>query len=109
MQNEIDKLRYMLKSAGIPFESYKEGHNAYTLQYLRVRCKADQYTRNQIIYGRQKSGYGWKLDAIWQYGSYGREEGLLELWGSMIEGDPVIATAQEAFELIRKDWEKTKK
>lgn len=104
----IDELRQMLTDAGIPFESYKEGHNSYTLKYLRVRCKADQYERNQIIYGRQKSGYGWKLDAIWQYGSYGRTEGLLELYGSMIEGDPITATPKEAFEIIKADWEKGK-
>ena len=107
MKNEIDKLRDMLKCAGIPFESYIEGHNCYILQYLHVRCMADNYTRNQIIYGRNDEG--WKLDAIYQYGSYGREENKLELWGDMIEGDPITATAQEAFEMIRKDWEKTKK
>lgn len=107
MKNEIDKLRYMLKRAGIPFESYIEGHNAYILQYVHIRCLADNYTRNQIIYGRK--GEGWKLDAIYQYGSYGRTENKLELWGDMIEGDPITATAQEAFEMIREDWEKTKK
>lgn len=108
MQNEIDKLRGMLSRAGIPFESYIDGHNAYTLQYVHIRCLADNYDRNQVIYGRYAQT-GWKLAAIFQYGSYGRTENKLELWGDLIEGDPIIATAQEAFEMIRKDWEKTKK
>lgn len=103
--NELDKLRQMLKDAGIPFEDYKEGYNAYTLQYVHITCEADNWSRNQIIYGRS-SDIWWKLDAIWQHGSYGREQGLIELWGSMIDGDPVVATAEEAFAMIQEDWRK---
>ena len=102
----INELRQMLTAAGIPFESYMEGHNAFVLQYMHITCLADQYSRNQIIYGR--NGDGWKIDAIFQYGSYGRKEGLLELWGDLIEGDPITATPAEAFEMIKADWEKTR-
>lgn len=104
MTPPIDELRQMLTAAGIPFESYKEGHNAFMLQYLHTTCPADQYSRNQIIYGRH--GDGWKLDAIWQYGAYGRKEGLVEIWGDMVKGEPKTVTPAEAFEMIKTDWEK---
>lgn len=104
--NEIDKLRSMLKTAGVPFESYIEVHNQYTRQFVHITCEADTYSRNQVIYGR--NGVRWKLDAIYQYGSYCRTEGKIELWGQMIEGDPITATAQEAFDLIIKDWKAAK-
>ena len=101
--NEIDKLRKMLEDANIPFESYIDKREDIA-KYLGARKEVDKYMRNQIIYGRTGE-HSWKLDAIYHRGSYGRYEGLLEIWGDLIEGDPITATAEQTFEIIKNDWE----
>lgn len=104
----IDELRKVLTDAGIPFENRIERWKDPIVHAMfRPLCRgeADKYQLNQVIYGR----YGeadWKLDAVWHYGTYGRYEGLLELWGDMIEGDPITATVEETFQMIKADWEK---
>lgn len=105
--NEIDKLRHMLDEAHIPYESIIEEFDIGFIPY--VECKADNYRRNQIIYGRTSNS--WKLDAIWQYGSYGRKEGLLETYGELgsKDGDPMVMNALEAFRIISEDWKQTMK
>ena len=101
----IDKLRDMLKAAGIPYEDRKELTPVVHIPgYSDMRQYPDNYMLNQVIYGR-KTANSWKLDAIYNFGSFGRYEGLLELWGDLIPGDPVTATPEEAFEIIKKDWE----
>ena len=100
----IDKLRKMLNDAGIPYEDRKELFPVYMRDHMPIKSNVDMYSLNQVIYGR-KTENSWKLDAVYQYGTYGRYEGLLELWGDMIPGDPITATPEEAFEMIKKDWE----
>jgi len=101
--NEIDELRHMLDEANIPYESSIKEYDDEFISYMG--CEADRYLRNQIIYGRT-SDTTWKLDAIWQYGSYGREEGLLETYGELgtEDGDPMVMDAEEAFRIISEDW-----
>ena len=101
--NEIDKLRHMLDEANIPYESIIKEYDDEFISYMG--CEADRYLRNQIVYGRT-SNVSWKLDAIWQHGSYGREEGLLETYGELgtEDGDPMVMDAEEAFRIISEDW-----
>lgn len=105
--NEIDKLRKLLTDAEIPFENYIE--EVKTPRFRATEYgEAGKYDRNQIIYGR--TGASWKFDAIWQYGSFGAAEGLIETYGQLgVDEDeyPSTMTAQEAFEIIKADWEKT--
>lgn len=112
---EIDKLRLMLKEAEIPFESFVEDMPE-ELKKIRTWGMHDygmaaQYDRNQIIYGRDPENiHNWRFDAIWQYGSYGAAEGLIETYGQLgVDEDrnPRTMTAQEAFEIIKADWEET--
>ena len=105
--NELDKLRQMLTDAGIPFESYEELYpdDVFKIIPFVPRCDAERYSRNQIIYGRTGSNI-WKLDAILLRGSYGRYEGKIEIWGALVKGDPIVATAAEAFERIKADFNK---
>ena len=103
---EIDELRRMLMDAGIPFESRIEESKFPRSCATELFGAAGKYDRNQVIYGRREKG--WKFDAIWQYGSYGAKEGLLETYGPLgvdDEGNPRVMTAREAFEIIKADWE----
>ena len=110
--NVIDKLREMLDTAGIPYESRIET-NENILQ--PIECEADRYMRNQIVYGRDKGtwelstlgGWSWKFDAIYQWGSYGRKENKVETYGELgidEDGEPMVMTAEEAFKIIADDF-----
>lgn len=103
----INKLRRMLSDAGIPYEDRKEVMPLFIQEKINCKGFPDNYLLNQVIYGR-KTENSWKIDAIYNYGSYGRYEGLLELWGDLIPGDPITATPEEAFKMIKADYIKTK-
>lgn len=111
--NELDKLRHLLDEASIPYESIKEEWDKrYSYNGNReMYGEASRYQRNQIIYGMdvaQKNS--WKFDAIWQNGSYGAKDGLIETYGYLgtdARGNPCVMTAEEAFEIIKEDWRKS--
>ena len=114
--NVIDKLREMLDTAGIPYESYIKEVNEDTL-YLSsllqpTECEAEKYMRNQIVYGRNKNTMWWKFDAIYQIGSYGRTESKVETYGELgidEDGEPMVMSAEEAFKIIADDFSKGEK
>ena len=102
--NVIDKLRETLDTAGIPYESCIE-MNENILQ--PIVCEADRYMRNQIIYGRDKETMGWKFDAIYQWGSFGRTENMVETYGELgtdEDGEPMVMSAEEAYKIIADDF-----
>lgn len=101
----IKKLDEMLTEAGIPHEYIVELWNTQLDPYTPLFCEADKYMRNQIIYGRYDNGY-WKIDAIWQRGSYGRVGNLLEVYGMMIGNEPKVFSTEEVFRMIEADWKK---
>lgn len=120
--NELDKLRKMLRDADIPFEDYQEQKTFYREgallgSIMMYGPEASRYSRNQIIYGiiykkDQDDDRYWKFDAIFQYGSYGAKDGLIETYGELgkgPDGEPRVMTAEEAFEIIKNDWEKEQK
>ena len=82
---EMYKLVNLLTQAKIPFEV---GEILGTLQ---------------VFYPQKKNPI---CDAICHAGSYGHEEGLLEIMG-LVEGDSVegYLTAEEVFERIKKNYE----
>lgn len=96
--SELDILAQYLKKRNIPFERY-DCDKIFTLD--------DDYTfhldRHQICVPSQKYPL-W--DAICQQGSYGYEDGLLEIYGDIVEtgGDVVegYLTAQDVIERIEK-------
>ena len=106
--NELDKLRKMLDDAKIPYESYQKIWD--DMPPYNTDGEVGKYARNQVKYGvydRQ-----WKLDGICQWGSYGAEEGLIETYGPLgvdENGEPMVMTAQEVFDIIKADWEKENK
>lgn len=105
--NVIDKLREMLDTAGIPYESYINEVNEDTLLLQPKECEANRYMRNQIVYGRDKETGGWKFDAIYQIGSYGRTENKVETYGELgidEDGEPMVMSAEEAFKIIADDF-----
>ena len=102
--NVMDRLREMLDAAGIPYESYIEKLKD---KILPIECEADKYMRNQIVYGRNKNTMWWKLDAIFQIGSYGRTENKVETYGELgidEDGEPMVMTVEEAFKIIADDF-----
>lgn len=96
--SELDILAQYLKKRNIPFERY---------DYDKIFTLDDDYTfhldRHQICVPNQKYPL-W--DAICQQGSYGYEDGLLEIYGDIVEtgGDVVegYLTAQDVIERIEK-------
>ena len=106
MKREIDRLRDMLTEAGIPFEN--------RIEYWPVdcappmTCPADVFKRNQLTFGGTNRGI-WRFSAIYQFGSNGRRYGLLETWGFLgwdKDKKPQVMTAEQAFEIIKRDYEK---
>lgn len=114
MENELDKLRVMLREAKIPFETFQESMEVTdekARKYAIVRYgEAYIWRRNQIIYGRHFEGdYEWLFDGVCQYGSYAAKTGMIEAWGKLGQdesGYPRTMTAREAFEIIKADWER---
>lgn len=108
--NEIDKLRKMLADADIPFVSYKYerkeiGTDRYEELIAELFGDAVTWERNQVVYGF--TGVSYKVSAIYQKGSYGAKDGLIETWGSLggdKNGEPDIKTAEETFKIISDDW-----
>ena len=72
-----------------------------------VLGRKERWKDERIRYGRY--GHDWKLDAIFQYGSLGREENRLETYGDLgvdEDGNPRVMSAEEVFNIIKKDWKK---
>lgn len=92
MINPIIELRNRLDEADIPYE------NVDAFGVSRVR-----YPSNDFI-----------CSAIWSKGSYGYENGLIEIMGLLTpeeeEYDEVVGnlTVDEVFNRIKNDWEKRK-
>ena len=110
-ENELDRLRYLLNDAKIPYEDIKEEvpERERMLYPDYFELHNNKYRRNQIIYGRMEDG-NWKLDGICQLGSYGCAQGLIETYGEQgtdAEGDPLVLTADEVFQIIKEDWERS--
>ena len=107
---EMGRLIEMLLKAMIPFEHVVElayGSEEYITTCVELYREAGRYHRNQIIYCRPDGSR--VFDVICQGGSYGCECGLLESYGDLgcdSRGEPRIITADEAFEIIQKDWSK---
>ena len=93
---EMFKLKKMLEANNIPFDFY-EYMGGYALSYP------------------QKTNF--ICDVILHIGSYGKDEGLLEImglltpWEKYHHGDSVIGwlTAENVFKRIKKDWEEKQK
>ena len=105
--NALDRLRQMLNEANIPYESYCRTYEDMKKKYPEwiaptPECDADKYFENQIVYGRKEYG-DWLFDAIFKYGSYGRHNDMVETYGeygSDKKGNPLVMSAEEAFEII---------
>ena len=88
--SELDKLEQYLKDNGI--------------WYSRTDENADTWGRHQIIVFGLNDEKSW--DAICQRGSYGFEQGLLEIYGSIVDeekdGDSVCGwlTAEDVIKRI---------
>lgn len=113
MVPEIDKLRKLLDKAGIPYINRVVLAEDDVDIYVKMYGEAGKYTRNQVMYGEctlsKESLFPWKFDAIWQRGSYGAMAGLIEAYGTLgwdKQENPREMTAQEAFDIIKADYEK---
>ena len=78
MMSELDKL-----------EKYMKEHN---IRYKRIDEDTDSWGRHQILVLNEDGSTSW--DAICQRGSYGFEQGLLEIYGTLVDegkdGDSVV-------------------
>lgn len=84
--NELDKLENYLKEHNIPYERIdKVG------EYKIHQAEEGLDNRHQIIVKDEDGVVLW--DAICHFGSYGYEQGLLEIMGTLVEpedGDSVV-------------------
>lgn len=105
---EMKKLIKMLLEARIPFEHIVQySFCEFMKENIEMFGEAGKYMRNQIVYYRPDGTI--VFDCILQCGSYGCKEGLLETYnelGADENGAPRVMTSEEAFEIIKKDWEK---
>ena len=110
-ENELDKLRAMLDEADIPYDSMQEEwKEEFTKVMPEMFTGNNRFVKNQIIYGAAPDVSSWKLDGICQYGSYGAAQGLIETFGPLgtdAEGDPLVLTAEDVFQIIIDDWRAT--
>jgi len=105
--NALDRLRQMLDEANIPYESHCRTYADMKEKYPEwiapiPECDADRYFENRIIYGRKKNG-NWLIDAIYQYGSYGKHYDMVETYGEYgmdKEENPLVMSAEEVFAII---------
>lgn len=75
--SELDKLENYLKDHNIPYERIdKVG------EYKRHQAEEGLDNRHQILVKDEDGVVIW--DAICHYGSYGYEEGLLEIMGTLV-------------------------
>lgn len=94
MKNPLTELRRLLNEAGIPYEDNSE--------LLRVSIM------DRVWYRRDGNVI---CSAVWGMGSYGYEDGLIEIMGLLTdeeqEKDDVVGylTPEEVFRRIKKDWE----
>ena len=95
--SEMDKLEAYLKEKGFNYEHIvrpEEKEDGYILQT----------ERNMIVLNDENGEYLW--DAICHYGSYGYEQGLLEIYGTLVneekDGDSVKGwlTAEDVIKRI---------
>ncbi len=98
---EMNKLEQYLKSKGIPYERIDED------QILDLHGHVIKLDRHQICVP-VKDNKQREWDAICHYGSYGYEEGLLEIMGSIVhesDGDSVVGylTAQDVIKRIEEN------
>lgn len=88
--SELDKLEEYLKNKGIP--------------HKRINTVDRAWHRNQIIVYDKHGNQEW--DAICHQGSYGYEQGLLEIYGNIVDyekdGDSVAGwlTAEDVIKRI---------
>ena len=91
--NPLYNLAEMLKNAEIPYELV---YNPFT-------------NSNVLVYPNKENRVA---DAIYFYGSYGYEQGFLEVGGKIVEIDDEVegyVSTKEAFRRIKKLWESDNK
>lgn len=103
---ELNKLEKYLRGKHIPYERIDQD------QILDQYGLARQLERHQICV--PDANYPWSWDVICNWGSYGYEEGLLEIKGSIVsenDGDSVAGylTADDVIRRIENYVEQTKK
>ena len=86
--SEIDALEKMLIDAGIEYDREDIDYAGYEYSFHQIRSK-------------KENGGKWKWDAICHRGSWGYEQGLLEVWGDYMDEPEGYLTAKEAFEKIK--------
>jgi len=79
--SELDKLEEFLKSNNIKYERIDVHHENEVLHSCGIMLIMD---RHQICVPDQEHA---EWDAVCQHGSYGFEEGLLEIYGNIVRAD----------------------
>lgn len=97
---ELNKLEEYLKTNGIPHERVDQDDEYLDPEH--VYCKV-KFERHQLIVYDERGNRLW--DAICHKGSYGEEEGLLEIYGEIVSpmaGDSVEGwlTAEDVIQRI---------
>ena len=102
--SELDKLEKYLREHNCDYERIEEPRSEVNLLGMAI-----DWSRHQIVVYKNFA-YSW--DAICQHGSYGFQEGLLEISGSIVDpnkdGDVVVGwlTAEQVIERLEGKREK---
>lgn len=102
--NEFDKLIKMLDDAGIPYERNDDKNDLSCFGIEREPMRRIKYEKNDNFC---------VCSVICGYGSYGYEEGLLEIMGLLTPEEEQLdsvagyLTADDVFNRIKKHWEET--
>ena len=99
--SELDKLETNLKGHGIRYKRIDEP------AFIPMLDDGD-VGRHQIVVYDEEGSIKW--DAICQFGSYGYKEGLLEIYGDIVEGECVEGvigwlTANDVIAIIERNNE----
>ncbi len=112
--SELDKLEQYLKDNGIGYKRIDDMSELDKLEqylkdngirYKRIDKNTGIWERHQIVVLNSNSEIEW--DAICHRGSYGFEQGLLEIYGTLVDyekdGDSVVGwlTAEDVIKRIK--------
>ena len=85
---ELNELEKMLADEGIAYYREDVTRNAFGFNFHQLRAD-------------ENPGDRWTWDVICHMGSYGYEQGLLEMWGKNMDEPEGYLTAKECFERIK--------
>lgn len=99
--NEMSKLRTMLTEMGIKWQDKSDIYPEDKILDIMNRCNVSREIADVSIYRTHFNAIGYHYSVIWGYGTYGGEDGLLEMMvddeepTGWLTAEDVISNVQE--------------